>query len=96
MRIDLTPDLERLLVEEARREGTTPERLALTFLRERLLASDIDAAEAWSGETMAEFLAPFIGVVDSSEHMPGGSRLSEETGRRFTEGLLKRREEGRL
>jgi hypothetical protein len=92
--IVLTPDLERLLAEAARQHGTTPERLALEYLRERLLPADtVDSTEAG---TMEEFLAPFIGVLDSSEHIPGGAQLSEQAGRRFTEGLLKRREQGRL
>ena len=94
MTIALTPDLERLLAEAARQHGTTPERLALEYLRERLIP--VDTAEPAEVGTLKEFLAPFIGIVDSSEHIPGGAQLSQQAGRRFTEGLLKRREQGRL
>ncbi len=37
MVIALTPDIESALAEEARRQGTTPEQLALDYLRERFV-----------------------------------------------------------
>ncbi len=45
---------------------------------------------------MEEFLEGFIGVLDSSEHVPGGANMSAMTGRDFADGLLKKRAEGRL
>ena len=36
MSIQLTPDLESALAEEARRKGTTPDLLAQAYLWERL------------------------------------------------------------
>jgi hypothetical protein len=46
--------------------------------------------------TLAEALADFIGVLDSSEIVPGGAQLSERTGERFAEILLEKRKQGRL
>ena len=40
MTLTLTPDIEKELTEEARRRGTTPERLALERLRANRAARD--------------------------------------------------------
>ena len=40
--------------------------------------------------TLADFLQGHIGVLNSSEHVPGGARMSEDTGRKFTEILIKK------
>ena len=96
MTINLTPDLERALAEAARRQGTTPERLAVEYLRERFLETDTsDSADAETF-TLADFLAGHIGVLGSGEHVPGGAGLSEDSGSRFTAGLRRGREQGRL
>ncbi|MEM1043148.1 MAG: hypothetical protein AAGI91_11020 [Bacteroidota bacterium] len=47
-------------------------------------------------ETLADALAPYIGTFDSSEHVPGGARMSEDTGRKFAEGMAEKRKQGRL
>ena len=41
-------------------------------------------------EMLAEFLRDHVGVLNSSEHVPGGARMSEDTGRKFTEILIKK------
>jgi hypothetical protein len=96
MNITLTPEIERALVEEAHRLGTTPESLAIESLRDRFLAPHPAEPAETPGETLADFLAGHIGVLDSSEHFPGGARMSEDTGRQFTDILLERRKQGRL
>ena len=53
-------------------------------------------AKSAAERTLADFLEGYIGVLDSSEFAPGGSNLSEETGRQFAEGLMEQREQGRL
>jgi hypothetical protein len=93
--ISLTPDLERALADAAHRRGTTPELLAQEYIRERLLPAEEAASGSESG-TLADFLDGYIGVFDSSELVPGGAQLSEDTGRQFTDLLLRRREQGRL
>ncbi len=67
MTIDLPPDLERELSEAAERRGTTPELLALDLLREHLLP--VRSAESDDAEpaTLADLLAGYVGVLDSSE-----------------------------
>jgi hypothetical protein len=73
--ITLPPELERVVAEQAARQGTTPERFALDKLRGLLLPSPL----ATEGQgSMADFFADFIGSIDSSETAPGGSDLSEK------------------
>jgi len=94
MIIPVTPDIEKALAEEAHRLGTTPERLALDSLRERfVLAGPVPPAEAEG--RLADFLGGYIGLLHSSEHIPGGGRLSEDCGKKFAASLLAQREKGR-
>jgi hypothetical protein len=95
MEIVVPPEIEQVLVEEARKRGTTPELLALDSLRERFIP--LPAEEMPDGyTTLADFLKRHIGVLHSSERVPGGARLSEATGRQFSAGLLEKRRQGRL
>jgi hypothetical protein len=96
MEITLPPDIERVLTEEANKRGTTPELLALDSLRQRFLVEPLPAAPADGEGTLAEFLAAHIGVLHSSEQVPGGARMSEDSGRQFAAGLLKKRQQGHL
>ena len=92
MIITLTPDIEQALADQAHKLGTTPEQLALDSLRERFapaLACDAQS-EVEQKRMLAEFLRDHVGVLNSSEHVPGGARLSEDTGRKFTEILIKK------
>ena len=54
------------------------------------------AEQAIEGETMYDFLKDFIGCIDSSNIAPGGSDLSENTGKRFREILLRKYQSGKL
>ena len=38
--------------------------------------------------TLADFLQGYVGVLHSSEYVSGGARLSEDSGRKFAEGLV--------
>jgi len=96
MNITLTPDIEKALIEHALREGTIPEVLALHALRERFVYAATTEPAAEEQETLADFLADHLGVLSSSEHIPGGARMSESWGKKFATGLLKKRQEGRL
>ena len=56
--------------------------------------SDGAAAAKWEKkrpETLADFmeLDSFIGVVHSSESVPGGANMSVDSSKKFAEGLLK-------
>jgi hypothetical protein len=96
MTITLTPDIARVLTEHARRQGTTPERIARECLRERFLPSIMTEIPPTDQGTLADLLADHIGVISSSEHVPGGAQMSENTGKKFSAGLMKKRQEGRL
>jgi hypothetical protein len=79
--IILPPDLESQLADEARRRGTTPERLALEGLRRLFARPSAEAAEAVNG-TLFDFLAGHVGSLAGV-----AEPLSEDCGRRFAEGL---------
>jgi hypothetical protein len=96
MNIILPPDIERVVVERARKQGTTPEILVLDSLRERFLPSLLPDRSIEGEGTLADFLGPHIGVLHSSEHTPGGARMSEDTGKKFAAGMVKKRQQGRL
>jgi hypothetical protein len=95
MIITLTPDIEQALAAEARRLGCTPEQLALDSLRERFLSLESDRPPAEVQATLADFLRGYLGVLHSSEHVPGGARLSENSGRKFATGLAAQRQQKR-
>jgi len=100
--IAVTPELEQALEEQARLQGTTPELLALDSLRRQFLPGAAGttpneaASEPHKGETMADFLAGYVGVLHSSEHVPGGARMSEAAGAKFAAGLEEKRRAGKL
>jgi len=85
--ITLPPELESIVIREAQQQGTTPELLTLEKLRGLLLpALPPETADL----TMADFFAGYVGGLHSSEFVPGGANLSEDTGSKFKELLLKR------
>ncbi len=91
--VTLTPDLEAALAEQARRAGTTPERLALESLRSQFLpVPPHDPAEG----SLAEFLDGFVGCIRSAEGEPGGAQTSPAGGRAFAAGMAAKRRAGRL
>ena len=91
MIITLTPDIEQALTAEARKLGRAPEQLALESLRARFIAPGSDVSPAEEQNTLADFLQEYLGVLHSSEHVPGGARLSEDSGRKFAAGLVAQR-----
>lgn len=90
--IALPPELEYILSEQARVQGTTPELLALDSLQERFTP----AAPPERAEVQDDYWNEFVGVIDSSAVFPNGSTLSEDTGRKFAEGMVEKREQGKL
>jgi hypothetical protein len=95
MIITLTSDIEQALVAEARKLGRTPEQVALDSLRERFLASQSNLSLGGEQATLADFLRGHLGVLHSSEHVPGGARLSEDSGRKFAAVLITQRQQQR-
>jgi hypothetical protein len=95
MIITHTPDLEQALAAEACKLGRTPEQMALDSLRERFLAPASDLSRGGEQATRADFLRGHLGVLHSSEHVPGGARLSEDSGRKFAAALITKRQQQR-
>lgn len=93
MEITLTPEIEGALVEQADQRGTTPEHLALETLRERFV-KPVEQELPGGAETLADLLNGYIGVLHSAERVPGGARMSEDTGHKFAKGMIKKREQG--
>ena len=96
MEITLTPDIEQAITEQAQRQGTTPEQLALECLHRQFVLPTPGESSADTQGTLADFLAGFVGVLHSSEYVAGEARMSEATGKTFAEGLRKKRQQGRL
>jgi hypothetical protein len=97
--ITLPPELERVATERAKQQGTTPELWALDKLHQSLQSEAViePAPEPTSdGGSMLDFFAGYVGVLHSGEFVPGGAKMSQETGRKFAEGMLKKRQEGKL
>jgi hypothetical protein len=95
MIITLPPDIEQALAAEARKLGLTPEQLALDSLRDRFLAPESERPPAKEPATLADFLRGHLGVLHSSEHVPGGARLSAKSGRKFAAALAAQRHQKR-
>jgi hypothetical protein len=95
MIITLTPDIAQALAAEACKLGLTPEQLALDSLRERFLFPESHMSPVGAQATLADFLRGHLGALHSSEHVPGGARLSEDSGRKFTAGLVAQRQQKR-
>lgn len=87
--ITLPPEVEGPLAEEARRRGTTPELLAIDYLRERLVPS-ATVEESGCDATLFDFLAGYIGMIDGTTEAQ-----SEEAGLRYAEGRGGKYEGGR-
>ena len=75
MKIMLTSDLERMLTEQARKLGITPEQLVVDSLKERFASA---SAVPESQGTLADFLHEHIGVIDRREYIPGGAHVGRQ------------------
>jgi len=96
--ITLPPEIEGALAEAAKRQGTSPELLAIETLR-RQFAQPTDTQPSDNGaegETLYDFLKDYIATIDSSEHIPGGAQMSQDTGQKFAEGMAEKRRQGQL
>ena len=85
--ITLPLEVEGQLLKEARKQGTTPELLALDCLRERFVPGRKQAPRN-EEPSLFDFLSEHIGVIDGTTEA-----LSENCGQRFSEGLLEQQRE---
>jgi hypothetical protein len=96
MEINLTPDIEQALLEQAKRRGTTPEQLALESLRREFVHPAQSGRSAEAPGSLADFLSDSIGVLHSQDYVSGGARMSESTSEDFAKALAEKRKQGRL
>jgi hypothetical protein len=87
MTIVVTPAVHEELARRAREQGTTPDLLADVYLRERLAVKEKAEAPPADGapRNLVERLKGYVGVLHSSEHVPGGAQMSERTGEKFAQ-----------
>jgi len=79
--INLSPELEQAVQEQAQQQGTTSEQIVIDSVQKMYpLTLPI---EAEGDGTLADYWWDYIGSIDSSEKMTGGANLSSDTGRRF-------------
>jgi hypothetical protein len=88
--ITLPPEVEGPLAEEAQRQGTTPELLAIACLR-ILFVPRPTGEQPSEGETLSDFLAGYVGTVSGATEA-----LSENCGRRFVQRLVEKQPPRRL
>ena len=79
MDIHLSPELEQRIAEAAEAAGTTSDDLAEKCLNELFPAEEPAQAHPNPDghRSLADAIAPYIGVVHSSEFVPGGSDVHE-------------------
>jgi hypothetical protein len=87
--ITLPPEVERLVVLEARRQGSTPELVAINALR-RLFVPHSQSVQGPSPRTLADLLSSDIRIVDGS-----AEPFSENCGEWFAEGLQEKQGRGK-
>jgi hypothetical protein len=81
--IAIPAEIEGPLAEEARRRGTTPERLAVDTLRLRFAPPVASPSEEPPESNRTDFLAGYVRLVEGSSEP-----LSERCGERFAQGLV--------
>jgi hypothetical protein len=88
--ITLPPEIEGPLAEEARKQGTTPELLAVDCLH-KLFTPSPTVEKPAEAKTLFDFLSGYIGTVSGTTEA-----LSENCGQRFAQGLVEKQQRERL
>jgi hypothetical protein len=90
MVITLPLEIEHKLNELADKQETTIELLALSAIKEKFIYNWIPKIKNRESkvETLAERLAPYIGVISSTEFVKGGANMSVNTGKKFIKRQL--------
>jgi hypothetical protein len=86
--ITLPDDLAQRLAKVAQARGTTAEQGALESLRQ-VFPSEAGKKREAAGETLRDFLAAHIGVIDGPREA-----VSQDCGRRFEDALVEDRQRG--
>lgn len=93
MLLTLPNELEQAILNAAQTQGTTPNQFVVDALTRQLISEPETEPVP---ESLLDFLGEFVGCIHSSENVPGGAQMSTDSGRKFTEGMLKKRLEGKL
>ena len=103
-RIELSADQQAAL-KEALKQVADGGQVILTAkgveIAVMIPVSDLDlqrdeTAQTEEPATLADFLQGYVGVLHSSEYTPDGARMSEDSGRKFAEGLAAQRQQKKL
>ena len=78
----------------ARKQGTDVESVILKTLRECFFRTQKNRT-AEQSESLADQLTGYIGAIDSGEFVDGGLQLSEKSGKKFAELLLRKEQRNR-
>ena len=93
--ITLPPEIEETVAQQAKRQGTTTELLALDVLR-RNFPPPVESPAEKTGTSLFDLLKNHVGVIHSSEYVPGGAQMATDSGKKFAEGMVRKRHEGQL
>jgi hypothetical protein len=98
-RIELSADQQAVLQEALKQVAfgghVTAEGVALAAMIPMgdLDLQDDETAQTEAPATLADFLQGYVGVLHSSDYVPGGAQLSEDSGHKFAEGLATQRQQ---
>lgn len=93
MTLEITPELEEVLIREAERRGITAGEVALDSLRARFRPAEVsDAKDKLEPRNLVEFLGDLVGTLNSGKSSEGGARLSENTGDRLRAILIEKQQ----
>jgi hypothetical protein len=94
MTLQLSSQLESALFAEATRLGITPQLLAVQIIESQLPERrENKAAEA---QTVYDFLKPHLDSLPEPPADLPKTNYSQDTGRRFAEGMAEKHRQGRL
>ena len=69
----------------------------VAFLKAKYRTQEASSDVETTGEgTLANYLSDYIGILHSSDLVPGGAKLSQRRNYKFTDHLNQKREQGRL
>lgn len=99
MNITLTPEIERIAVDFAKKQGTDVESVVLKTLRDCFFPKEKKSAKKnvkKLPQSLSDLLAGYVGSIDSGELVDGGLQLSENSGKKFAEVLRKKQQQGKI
>lgn len=93
--ITLPPEIEQSVARQAERQGTTTELVILDTLRRMFTPVEEPTPQKQMG-SLYDLLEKHIGVIASGEHTLGGAQMATDSGKKFAEGMARKRREGKL